>query len=69
MKKGTNDLVFLKERGAEITSDQEIAQHMNAYFTSVFTHNKRLRDYDYVLDYNLCNASCTPSEVEIILKT
>ena len=41
MKKGTNDLVFLKERGAEITSDQEIAQHTNAYFTSVFTHEQK----------------------------
>ena len=41
MRKGINDLVFLKEGGAEITSDQEIAQHMNAYFTSVFTHEQK----------------------------
>ena len=40
LQKATNDLVFLKERVAEITSDQEIAQHMNAYFSSVFTREQ-----------------------------
>ena len=61
--------VFLNERGAEITSDQEIAQHMNTYFSSVFTHEQMtLPGFDYVLDDKLCNMSCTPSEVENHLK-
>ena len=60
MRRGTNDLVFLKEGSAEITGDQEIAQHMNAYFASVFTHKqKSLPEFDYVLDEKLCNVSCT----------
>ena len=65
IRKGTNDLLFLKEGSAEIAGDQEIAQHMNAYFTSVFTHeHKTLPEFDYVLDEKLCNVLCTPSEVE-----
>ena len=52
-----------------IISDQEIAQHMNAYFSSVFTHEQTtLPDFDYVLDDKLCNVSCTPREVENHLK-
>ena len=58
MRRGTNDLVFLKEGSAEITGDQEIAQHMNAYFASdsvLFTHEqKTLPEFDYVLDEKLC---------------
>ena len=51
IRKGTNDLVFLKEGSAEIAGDQEIAQHMNAYFASVFTHEQRtLSEFDYVLN-------------------
>ena len=42
IRKGTNDLVFLKEGSAEIAGDQEIAQHMNAYFASVVNMNKGL---------------------------
>ena len=65
IRKGTDDLVFLKEGSAEIAGDQEIAQHMNAYFASVFTHEQRtLPEFDYVLDEKLCNVLCTPSEVE-----
>ena len=57
--------MFLKKRVAEITCDQEIAKHMNAYFTSVFTHEqKTLPEFDYVLEDKLCNVSCTPSEAE-----
>lgn len=68
-KKGTNDLLFLKEGSVEITGDQAIAQHMNAYFASVFTHEQiTLPDFDYVIDEKLCNVSCTPSEVEKHLK-
>ena len=65
LRKGTDDLVFLKERGAEIASDQEIAQHINAYFSSVLTHEQMtLPVFDYVLEDKLCNVSCTPGEVE-----
>ena len=42
IRKGTNDLLFLKEGSAEIAGDREIAQHINAYFASVFTMKKRL---------------------------
>ena len=63
MRKGTNDLVFLKEGRAEITSDQAIAQHMNAYFTSVFAHEQKiLLEFGYVLDDKLRNVSCTPAK-------
>ena len=69
IRKGTNDLLFLKEGRAEIAGDQEIAQHMNAYFASVFTHeHKTLPEFDYVLDEKLCNVLCTPSEVGKHLK-
>ena len=48
---------------------REIAQHTNAYFTSVFTHKQKTRPkFGYVLDDKLCNVSCTPSEVEKHLK-
>ena len=40
IRKGTNDLVFLKQGSAEIAGDQEIAQHTNAYFVLVFTHEQ-----------------------------
>ena len=67
IRKGSNDLVFLKEESAEITGDQEIAQHMNAYFASVFTHEQRtLPQFGYVLDEKLCNVLGTPNEVENI---
>ena len=70
IRKGTNDLVFLKEGSAEIAGDQEIAQHMNAYFASVFTHEQRtLPEFDYVLNEKLCNVLGTPNEVENICKT
>ena len=66
-KRGTNDLEFLKEGSAEIAGDQEIAQHINAYFASVFTHEQRtLPEFDYVLDEKLCNVLGTPNEVENI---
>ena len=69
IRKGTNDLLFLKEGSAEIAGHQEIAQHMNAYFASVFTHeHKTLPEFDYVLDEKLCNVLCTPSEVGKHLK-
>ena len=69
IRKGTDDLVFLKEGSAEIAGDQEIAQHMNAYFASVFTHEQRtLPEFDYVLDEKLCNLLCTPSEEKKHLK-
>ena len=69
IRKGANDVVFLKEGSAEIAGDQEIAQHMNAYFASVFTHEQRtLPEFNYVLDEKLCNVLCTPSEVEKHLK-
>ena len=34
-RKGTNDLVLLKEDGKEITDDESIAKEMNLYFSSV----------------------------------
>ena len=42
IRKGTNDLVFLKEGSAEITGDQEIAQHMKAYLHQYSHMNKTL---------------------------
>ena len=41
IRKGTNDLVFLKGGSAEIAGDQEIAQHVKAHFASVFTHEQK----------------------------
>lgn len=61
--------MFLKDGSVEITGDQEIAQHMNAYFASVFTQEqKSLPEFDHVLDEKLHNVVCTPSEVEKHLK-
>ena len=40
MPKGTNDLVLLKDGRNEITDEQSIAQEMNLYFSSVFTHEQ-----------------------------
>ena len=37
LRKGTNDLVLLREGEKEITDEYSIAQEMNCYFLSVFT--------------------------------
>ena len=41
--RGTNDLVFLKQGSAEITSDQEIAliTHEHTFHTSIYTRTKQ----------------------------
>ena len=69
-RKGTNDLVLLKDGESETTGDQNIAQQMNAYFSSVFT--KEQRDYlpllNTVVNDQLCSIQCTVTEVEKYLK-
>ena len=50
MRKGTNGLVLLKDGRNEITDEQSIAQEMNLYFSSVFTHEKSdLPEFDNMI--------------------
>ena len=50
MRKGTNGLVLLKDVRNEITDEQSIAQEMNLYFSSVFTHEKSdLPEFDNMI--------------------
>ena len=69
MRKGTNDLVLLKDGRNEITDEQSIAQEMNLYFSSVFTHEQSdLPEFDNMIYDNLSHILCTSSEVEKHLK-
>lgn len=68
-RKGTNDFVLLEKDGKEITEDESIAQEMNLYFSSVFTHTKsKLPEFDNI-NARLNSILCTTSEVEKYLKT
>ena len=69
MRKGTNDLVLLKDGRNEITDEQSIAQEMNLYFSSVFTHEQSdSPEFDSMIYDNLSHILCTSSEVEKHLK-
>ena len=69
MRKGTNDLVLLKDGRNDITDEQSIAQEMNLYFSSVFTHEQSdLPEFDNMIYDNLSHILCTSSEVEKHLK-
>ena len=68
-RKGTNDLVLLKEDGKEITDDEGIAQEMNLYFSSVFTQEQsNLPEFGSIINDRLSGIFCTTSEVEKYLK-
>ena len=62
MRKGTNDLVLLKDGRNEITDEQSIAQEMNLYFSSVFTREQSdLPEFDSMINHNLSHILCTSS--------
>ena len=59
-RKGTNDLVLLKEDGKEITDDESIAQEMNLYFSSVFTQEQtNLPEFSNMVNDRLSSILCT----------
>ena len=65
MRKGTNDVMLLKDGSKEYTDEQSIAQEMNPHFSSVFTHEKSdLPEFDVMIYDNLSHILCTSSEVE-----
>ena len=69
MRKGTNDLVLLKDGRNETTDEQSIAQEMNLYFSSVFTHEQSdLPEFNNMIHDYLSHILCTPSELEKHLK-
>ena len=69
MRKGTNNFVLLKDGRNKITDEQSIAQEMNLYFSSVFTHEQSdLPEFDNVINDYLSHILCTPSDVEKHLK-
>ena len=69
-RKGTNDLVLLKEDGKEITDDESIAQEMKLYFSSVFTQEQsNLPEFGNIINDRLSSILCTTSEVEKYVKT
>ena len=69
MRKGTNNFVLLKDGRNKITDEQSIAQEMNLYFSSVFTHEQSdLPEFDNVMNDYMSHILCTPSEVEKHLK-
>ena len=62
MRKGTNDLMLLKDGRHEITDEPSIAQEMNLYFSSVVTHEQSdLPEFDNVINDYLSHILCTPS--------
>ena len=69
LRKGTNDLVLLKEGEKVITDEYSIAQEMNCYFSSVFTHEQsNLPEFDDFIEDKLNNILCNANEVENHLK-
>ena len=74
LRKGTNDLVLLREGEKEITDEYSIAQEMNCYFSSVFTQeHSNLPKFDNLLEDKLSNIQlsnilCNANEVEKHLK-
>ena len=65
-RKGTKDLVSLKVDNTTITDDGNIANSMNAYFSSVFTSEDygNFPDMDYVTRTNLTKVHCSTKEVQ-----
>ena len=58
LRKGTNDLVLLREGEKEIKDEYGIAQEMNCYFSSVFTQEQRnLPEFDNYIKDKLNNIS------------
>ena len=69
LRKGTNDLVLLKEGEKVITDEYSIAQEMNCYFSSVFTQEQsNLPEFDDFIKDKLNNILCNANEVENHLK-
>ncbi len=69
-RKGTNNLVLLKEGNTEVTRDQDIAECMNKYFSKVFTIEQSiLPEYDHVTSEKLSNIMCSAREVASHLRT
>ena len=69
LRKGTNDLVLLRERKKEITDEYGIAEEMNYYFSSVFTKEQNnLLEFDNFMGDKLNNILCNANEVERHLK-
>lgn len=68
--KGSNNLVLLEVGNKKVTDDQDIAENMNAYFSSVFTEEsfKNFSIIDRKVDAELCDIECTTVEVEMYLK-
>ena len=69
-RKGTNNLVLLKVGNEEITNDLDIAESMNAYFSSVFTEEvtEDFPTVNRMVDDELCDIQCTTEEVESYLR-
>ena len=65
-RKGTKELVSLKVDNTTITDDGNIANSMNAYFSSVFTSEDygNFPHMDYVTRTNLTKVHCSTKEVE-----
>ena len=69
LRKGTNDLVLLREGNKEITDEYGIAGEMNYYFSSVFTKEQNnLPEFDNFMGDKLNNILCNANEVEHHLK-
>ena len=70
IRKGTNDLVALKENNTTLTDDLSIAENMNMYFSTVFTSESftNFSVFKIVVNSRLSSIICNTNEVLHILK-
>ena len=70
IRKGTNDLVALKENNTTLTDDLSIAENMNSYFSTVFTSESftNFSVFKIVVNSRLSSIICNTNEVLHILK-
>ena len=70
IRKGTNDLVPLKENNTTLMDDLSIAESMNSYFPAVFTSESftNFPVFNNVVNSKLLSIVCDASEISDILK-
>ena len=70
IRKGSNDLVALKENNTTLMDDLSIAESMNSYFSAVFTSESftNFPVFNNVVNSKLLSIVCNANEISDILK-
>ena len=70
IRKGTNDLVALKENNTTLMDDLSITESMNSYFSAVFTSESftNFPVFNNVVNSKLLSIVCNANEISGILK-